>query len=199
MKLSDFAKLLGLSEDATEEQVKEKVKALSEASTKKDDDKGKGGDSLPSDLKALAERNPGVADLIKRLDETDTKLRLADITNEVRALHEHARTKGVAIPASIDEDLTKVLHEAGPTVGAKFVGILKSLSEKGFVKLGEIGHAGQSEGEGQDPRDSFNNKVKKFQDDNKGTPYVDAVMAVALTDPEGYKAYAHASYTEIRS
>jgi phage I-like protein len=192
VKLSDIAKLVGLSEDATEEQVTTKIKALSERPEPKNEP------GIPSDLKALAETNPAIKVLMEQVRETNDKLRLAEVTGQVRALHEHARSKGYALPASIDEDLTKALHEAGPTVGGKFVEVLKALSEKGLVKLGETGHAGQNSGEGADPKEAFTAKVKKFQEDNKDTPYVDAVMAVAMSDPEGYRAYAHGSYSEIK-
>jgi predicted transcriptional regulator len=200
MKLSEIAKLLGLSEDATEEQVKNKVKELAEGQKPAKDDK------KDDELVKLAETNPVIKQLMeqqandrKALAEMQGKVRLAEITGNVKALHDHFREKGFALPAAIDEDLTKVLFEASSTIGSKFIDVLKQLGEKGLVKLGEQGHAGQQDGGGADPRKYFTDKVAAFQKDNGNASYADAVMAVSLAEPEAYKAYAHASYSHIDS
>lgn len=189
-----FAELLGLAEDATEEQLLAKIKEFKEKAEK---EPVKLTDA-ETELKKLAETNPAIKLLMESQQQlreesarTTAALRLAEVRNGVTTLNEELRTKKVALPATVVETLVQILHESTDAVGTKVTTIVKALGETGFVKLGEVGH--QNPGTEQDPVKVFGELVQKVQTDHK-LNYADAVAKVALENPDAYRDYAMGSY-----
>lgn len=182
-----LSELLGLSSDATEDQITAKLKELKEKPAPPPP-------VTPEDeLKKLAETNPIIKDLVERTRANEVALRLAEVSNQMVALTEFARQEKVTFPAAIDDPLRKLLTEAGPKVGDQVLELLKTVAKSGMVKLGEEGHQ-RTGSTDTDPVKAFTDKVAQFQKDNPKVPYIDAVKQVTLAEPEAYRAYAHASY-----
>lgn len=142
MDPKELRKLLGLPEDAkdeqvtaklselmappkpTEEQIAEAVKAKeeSDAAAKALVEKA----ALPDDIKKLAESTPAIKKLVdmfeaqativaeqaKTLGETQVALKLAEVEGSVTKLSERAKAKGFAFPPATLDEVKKLLTEA---------------------------------------------------------------------------------------
>jgi len=188
--------LLGLPEDAADEQVEQKITSLSEPK-KTDPDPDEHG--LSEVLKKLAEENPAVkalAETVKaqqvQLAEMQTAVRLAEVQRGVISLNEEIRTKGREFPAVVLNELSTLLASAPKQLADEFTKLLKSLGEAGFVSTKEEGH---SRGGGEtDDLKKFNDLVSKLQKDNEGMGFADAVAEAARQDYEGFQVYRSSSY-----
>jgi hypothetical protein len=196
MDLKKFTELLGLAEGTSEDAVLAKIKEFKEKAEKPPTQLS----DPEAELIKLAETNPAIKLLMdsqQKLREesarTTAALRLSEVRADVLQLSESLRGKDVALPAAVIDDLTQVLHEATPVHGTKVMAIVKTLGEGGFVQLGEKGRQRTSVNEG-DPVKQFSDLVVKVQTDRK-LQYAEAVQAVATENPDAYRAYAQASYS----
>jgi hypothetical protein len=194
--------LLGLPEDATDEQVTTK---LTELKTAQDQNKpGEGGDKkggaggasqLSEEVIRLAEQSPAVkalTDLVatqsKQLEEIGTTLRLAEVKNTTTQLSESAAAKKRAYPAAVLEGVQKLLLKVtDKQLSEEIVKTFSDLSDSGFVELGERGSTPDEHS--SDSVKQFEAAVKKFQDDNPKASYLDAVNEVARRDPKLFSEY----------
>jgi phage I-like protein len=193
MDLKKFTELLGLAEGTSEDDVLAKTKELMEKAAKAD------APSAEAELIKLSETNPAIKMLMDQQTElrrqnaaTQATLRLTEVRAGVLELSESLRSKNIALPAAVIEDLTRVLHESTDAHGTKVMAIVKTLGESGFVELGEIGRQ-RTGGEQKDPVKVFGELVSKEQTDHK-LSYADAVQKVASENPDAYRNYAGASY-----
>ena len=205
-------KLLGLPEDATDEQVNAKLGELPEdfvieppkaPEEKKTEDEKKVEEKelepvgLSEDLIKLSETNPAIkqlTDMIGSLQETVVKqgaaLQLAETTVIVKKLSEPGN--GKALPTGVQEKLKETL--LAPTA-ENVVKLMESLNAAGgYVELGESGGAGNhGDQDAGSATKKFNDKVQELVDKDK-LSYGDAVERVALTEPDLFEAHRQASY-----
>jgi phage I-like protein len=207
-------KLLGLPEDATDEQVEaaldERLKSLEEDEKKKeevDDKKDEVDDTktpeaiaasesgLPQEVIQLAESNPAIKALVDhvaalgtQLAATQGALRLSEVQAEVKELTEGKN----AFPAVVSDDLTKLLSESDITTANAVVSILKKVQGTGLVQLGEFGHS--APGGEKDASKLFAEEVAKVMANDK-LSYADAAERVAAMQPQLYADHAEESYS----
>jgi len=209
-QLKALAKLAGLPEDATAEQVFAAAEAKSadpdpEESEESDDsgEEGKLPVAAPENdaIKKLSEsKDPAVRALVEMvtaqgamLAETNKKLREADTATTVAKLNEKAAKSGYAIPPVTIEALTKALNESPKQLGESVIGAFDKLLEVGLVKLGEQGH-GRPEGGTASASDKMAAAVVKLRESDKELSYADAVVRVAADDPMLFAEYQNESY-----
>ena len=199
--------LLGLPEDATDEQVDT---ALTKRLTEKPEDKGgdppkQKQDDLSKEVIQLSETNPAVKALVDQLQaqqaqlaEVGVTLRLAEVTSQVSQLSETAATKNRAFPPAVQDELRGVLTEAPKALADKVLSVVTKLAETGFVELGEIGKSRQ-DGEGEEPGKAFNDVVTKIMEGSKELSYADAVERAARENPKLFTEYQTAAYNPAMS
>jgi phage I-like protein len=206
-QLKALAKLAGLPEDATAEQ----IYAAAEAKAAEKPDEKPAVDepvvepvsvaaSEDAAIKKLAEDNPAVKALVEmvnaqgiQLAETNKKLREADTTATVAQLSEKATKAGYAIPPVTVEALTKALNESPKQLGESVVSAFESLLDASLVKLGESGHGKQNSGNAS-ASDKMAAAVVKLREQDKDLSYADAVVRVAADDPMLFSEYQTESY-----
>lgn len=202
--------LLGLPEDATDEQVDTALtKRLSEGGTGSagaspaGDESGK--DDLNKEVIQLAESHPAVAKLVeqvqaqqRQLAEVGVTLRLAEVTNQVTQLSEKAAEKGRAIPPALSDEIKALLIEAPKAFADKFLNTVTKLAETGFVELGERGETKNLE-DGQDAVKTFSEKVAELRKAHEDLSYADAVEEIAKQHPKLFTEYQTASYNAAMS
>lgn len=219
-QLKEVAKLLGLPDDATGDQilgalqVKLGVPGNEDPADPADPDSGtQGGESAPSgaslseDIKKLAETNPGIKALMdvveaqaaqlqnqsKELAENTKQLKEARVESAVKALSEKAKGKGFAIPPVTKNALSEVLMDAPKQFSDKVIQAFDSLLDKGLVELGERGGQRQ-DGKQDDDEQAFVREVKKLQESETGLSFGEASIRVAQEQPDLFAAYQSASY-----
>jgi phage I-like protein len=202
MDLKKLAELLGLSVDATEEQV---TTALTEKLAAKTQtlNEPKGGDTaLAEQLQKLAETNPLVKQLSeqlaaqeKQLAEVGVTLRLSEVTNQVTQLSEVGTSKGRIFPPATADAIKGFLVKTPKQFADEALAVFTAIAEQGLVELGERGGAAGDHESGADPQTVFASAVKKFQDDHKDVSYADATEAVAKADPKLFSELQAASYS----
>jgi phage I-like protein len=190
--------LLGLSEDATDDQVTAK---LSELMTPKPPENDPPKLNEPSDdLKKLADENPtikalleGQAAMQRQLAEQAKSLRLSEMMNRTAQLNDKAKGKGVELPAVFLNEFPTLLTDMSDTVGTKVIELVEKLFDAGLVKLGEIGQQnhGGSAPEGQD---AVHKAVLAEMEKNKNLSYVEAYDKVLSEKPEMFSSYRTAAY-----
>jgi phage I-like protein len=197
--------LLGLPEDATEEQV---TTALTEKLTAAPENKDQGGDKggaagaaqLSEEvIRRLSEENPAVKALAEQVALQKTQLaemavatRLAEVSTQVIQLDESAKAKGRAFPPAPLDAFKALLVKVPKQFGDELAAALTTLAETGFVSLGEQGTGHQTED--GDALKKFNDEVKKFLDANEGMSFSEATVEVSRRDPALFVAYQEAAY-----
>jgi hypothetical protein len=204
--------LLGLPEDATDEQVNAKLGELVKPPETVEPPKPVEPEKVPvpvaaseglSDVLKLAEghQDPVVKGLAEYIKQQDTKLaeqgaslRLAETTVKVRQLNETAKTKKFAFPPVVTDALTEALVALPKSLGEKVYGAFEALAKTGVVQLGETD---VTPGERGDAGDA----VKRFTDaanalaQKESLSFADAASKVAASDPQLFSEYAEASYS----
>jgi hypothetical protein len=216
-------KLLGLPEDATDDQVNEAVSKLpddavisappKEDPPSGDDDKsGAPGDGIETEHQLVAASEGQIEGVIKRLKESDN--------SEVKALAELLggvveQNSKLSTALHLSETARQVQALAEPKDGKQLsAGAIKQLSEvllaptadgvKKFAEAvlkGGIVDVKPAAPIDETRRESGNDAVKKFTEavdkamkDNDKLQYADAVDKVALEDPQLFAEYRGASY-----
>jgi phage I-like protein len=194
--------LLGLPEDATDEQVSTALTEKLSAKPNDDNKDGKAGDvnQLSEEVVRLAEQNPAVKALTdqvaaqqKQLAEVAVALRLAEVATTVTKLSDTAKAESRAFPPAVTEQLSVVLAKAPKELSDDIVKLFTDFGKTGFVQLGEQGGAGQSTPDG-DAVKVFADATKKYQDEHEGVSYADAVQAVAAEQPKLFDDYQQSAY-----
>lgn len=195
MDPKELRKLLGLSEDASDDKVIEAIKALQEPPKPKDDPKPQ-----DDELKKLAEDNPVIAKMLadqeamrKQLAENAASLRLAEVKSSVATLSDAKSALPPAVVTQLEGTLVQMPKELADEVVKAFA----DLKSSGFVPLGEIGHAGQ-QGGGNNAKTAttkFREAVAAYQKANPDKDYADAVTIVSANDPELYEKYREESFS----
>jgi hypothetical protein len=216
--------LLGLPEDATDEQVNakldERAKEIEDAANDADKDKDKAGaqevETVVKDqlaavglseevIKRLTEDdNPAVKALTEAVSTLTTTvatqgvaLQLAETDSIVKRLSE-PNENNVALSTSAQEKLKSVLLKLSePAARKEIVGLVEVLTSKGgTVQLGETGESGKhGENDGDGATNKFNDAVKKLMDENEGMSYGDAVVEAASRNPELFEAHRQGAYS----
>lgn len=213
-------KLLGLPEDASDEQVESALQERNSGEGGGDNGGNEGGD--PSDNEGGSGGQPGAdqpqviaasegsIEEVIRLTESSKDPVVKALAGVVQGLHQTVVKQGAALHLSETAMLVKKLSEpvdgralpAGaqtalndalltPSV-ENVTKLMEAITKTGFVQLGET-HVEQSGGEITDAVKKFNELVdKKVKDDEM--QYADAVDAVALAEPKLFEAYRSGSY-----
>jgi phage I-like protein len=207
--------LLGLPEDATDEQCEAaedaRLKEL-ETDDKTDDKDGKGapvvtepvaaGEQLPPEVIQLSESNPaikalvdGYAALNQQVNIQGAALKLAEVQNQVTKLAEPK--DGYALSAGSQELLQKALMEPSQATVVALVEALRAPT--GRVQLGEANvRTTTGDGDGEDSTKKFNDAVAAKIDAavkaGGKMDYGDAVSQVAAERPDLFESYRQGSY-----
>lgn len=193
--------LLGLPEDAPEEQVTTKLtERLSEGGPKDaTQDTGKLPAQMSKELAELVESNPVVKELADQLAETQkilgvqgAALRLAEVTGQLTQLSETAAAKNRGIPPAVTDELKPLLAAAPKELADKFLGAVSKLADSGFVPLGENSTVHETENDGTATK-KFTEAVDKLVKDEK-LSYADAAARVANEQPQLFDEYQAESY-----
>lgn len=192
--MPEIAKLLGLAEDATEDQIVTKLSAVLSEQTEEpeeeeeneeetEEEEEESAELSEDDIVALAESSPAVKSLLEKVSRLETANHLSEIDNRLAKMN--TGKKRVLSPAAV-----KKLREAVATAPKKLAdGILDSVDEileKGIVELEERGGS-VPDGSTEIPK-KFTDKVDSIVK-NDQLSYADAVERVALTEPDLYEAY----------
>ena len=212
--------LLGLPEDATDEQVES---ALQErGSGEGEGEGGEGGNPTNEDNEdnddgapgagepqVIAASEGGIQEVI-RLSENSNDPVVKALAGVVQGLHQTVVKQGAALHLSETAMLTKKLSEpvdgrALPAGAQKLlnealltpsteniVKLMEAVNKTGYVQLNET-EVHQGGGEVQDAVKKFNEQVDKLVKEDE-MQYADAVDAVALAEPQLFEAYRAGSY-----
>lgn len=216
-------KLLGLPEDATDDQVTEAVNKLpddavisapsGESGKEKEEKPDTPGDGIETEHQTVAASEGSIQGVIKRLTESDN----ADVkalAEVVSGLHTQNQTLTAALHLSETNNLVQKLAE--PKDGKALpAGVIKQLSETllaptadGVVKLMDAvrssgglisttespaGDKDRQENNG-DATKQFNEKVKALMDSNDKIDYGSAVEQVSRDNPQLFADYRSESY-----
>jgi phage I-like protein len=214
MDPKELRKLLGLPEDATDEVVNtalaERLAAKEEPKEEKKEEKTPAeleaekraeaiaaSEGLPKEVIQLAESNPAIKALVDhvtalgtQLSATQGALRLSEVASTVKELSEGSN----ALPAVVQEDLTKLLSESDVKAAERFTTILKQIQGVGLVKLGETAYTGKA-GEGEeDAAKKFAEEIAKVMLSDK-LDYAAAAERVASLQPQLYAEYTQGAYS----
>lgn len=206
MDREKLIELLGLSADATDEQIETAIKERpqNESGTEnKNTSEQEDTDTteLSEDIIKLAESSPAIKALVDSVQSLQTTvatqsaaLQLAETEAKVVKLSEPVN--GRQLPASVQKQLQSVLLDAPKALSDKIVSLFESFNKVGYVQLGEIGESSNvaGDGAGEDASKKFNDAVTKLIKDNEGMSYGDAVERVAATNPELFEGYRQSSY-----
>lgn len=213
-------KLLGLPEDATDEQVSTALAAVPDDHVlgpkvteppKVDDKTGKTGEGEPegqpqviaateglsAEVIQLAEKSPAIKALVesvtglqKVVETQQVALQLSEANNTVKTLSEPV--DGRALPPSVQEQLKDIFVSAPKELSEKFAAAIKTLNETGYVELGERG-INSPDNQNADVAKRFNDEVQKVIDADK-LDYAAATERVASLQPQLYTEYRQATY-----
>jgi phage I-like protein len=195
MDPKELRKLLGLSEDATDDQVTTKLNELMKPPAPPVNDPPK------DDITKLAESNPVIKKLLEdqaamrhQLAEQAKATRLAEMKNRVSQLGETATGKGYAFPAVVLNELPVVLADLSDAAGKKVIELFEKLGEVGLVKLGETGHQKIGGTDTADGQDAVHKAVTALMDKDKDLDYLTAYDKVLSEKPELFEGYRTNSY-----
>jgi hypothetical protein len=207
MSLVDvLKKSFGLSDDATEDDVAQK---LSERITPpgNGNNGNNGGDptleGLDAVIKGLREQDEAAQlekmnDVVKTLrehnDKLEASLRLSEANAAVQQLSEG---KGYVLPVPAQEKLLQLLIKSPKPLADDIIKLFAEVKEKGLVELGERGRT-DTDFELQhidDPVQQFNIGVQRRMAENQ-LSYADAVRQLSRDNPSLYTAYRNATFIE---
>jgi phage I-like protein len=206
MDPKQLRKMLGLAEDASDEDVTKKLEELTKPpeppkNDKKDEEPAKLTEEEEA-LKKLAEGNPFLKKVLedqeamkKQMAEQAVQLREAQAKDRVIKLTEAAEAAKRGLPPVLTEPLQKFFAEAPKKYSDQIEAALEAFAKAGFVPLGERGAAaGRSSTSNEDAGKKFNEAVKAKQLGEEKLEYADAVSAVSSEQPELWEAYRQSSF-----
>lgn len=203
--LKELRKLLGLAEDATEEQVTTKLTELAALNVAPPAPPAPPTPPAPpeppmnlsEELRSLAENNPTVKTLIDHVEAQTRGIVAArkELREERIAtkLTEFDQTKIAFTPAA--KDLAReIVLELSDEQGVKFWSLLDMMktSQSLFVELGERAGGVVRYTHEKDPREQFAALTEELV--AKGMKYPDAVEKVSKDNPQLYNEYREASF-----
>lgn len=221
MELAELARILGLSEDATEEDVKNKLSELSGSAqldltklsiTESDgkitvthpDVEGEITHTLTAteeqeetekELAKLAESNPIIAKLLsdnKAMVDDLNELKAAARLSEVTTqLSELGTDHKVAFPPVVQQKLAPVMVQIPKKFSDNLVDALKELMKVGFVQLGETAPTGTGGGKSTDAVEKYLSEINRLRKENDKLSTRDAAAIVRRDNPQ-----LHHDYTE---
>jgi hypothetical protein len=214
MDPKELRKLLGLDENASDDDVRTKLEADKPPVPNPNDPPTPPTPPAPptppqpdpkpaeptedeAALATLAEKNPAIKGLLTkltetnaRLDQADKRLREADARAQIAKLSDGV----AALPPAVEEQLVSAL--SGETVDVtKLFEAMGTLKKTGFVQLGEKGAQGQAGQGGQDAEDKYSRAVKELMGKDDKLSFADAAERIALHDPSLYDEYRQGSYS----
>lgn len=174
VRVERIAALLGLSEDASDEDIEQAVRALTEEKRKEEKAK-KFAEDYPEEAAKLAEREERTAKLERQLAE-------ADITAKLTEWHV------AGLPPAHDEDIKALV--LGDKGHKSFEEVVEAILSTGLVKVGprKLG-AEDDPVTTNDPEEAILAKAKKYAEEHK-VSFRKALAAVGDEEPELAKAYA---------
>jgi phage I-like protein len=218
--LKELAKLLGLAEDATEEQV---MAAAKDAKTKADEKAKAEADEKERKEKEEQSKVPAAVaasenDAIKALAELvqqsqqASQTQIAALTETVQTLVKTTREQGARIkldeitaggkyllPPVVTDEMTVLLSEASPTQAARLEKVIKALAETGLPEGGERGAGRGPRAFGEpDPQDAFEKAITKLMEGDPKMSYGDAAEIVSAQNPQLSETARSASYIRAR-
>lgn len=216
-------KLLGLPEDATDEQVTAAFEALPSDATigtpgegEDEGNEGEGGGEPESQQQTIAATEGGIEGVIKlaeastdpvvkalaevvgglhkQVQVTETALHMSETANLVTKLAEPVN--GQTLSAASQKKLTEVLAKSPKALSEQIVSLVEGLKKDGLVKLGETATqpGDRSEGDGDTATKKFNEKVEALTTGDNPMSYGDAVEKVASEHPDLFEGHRQASY-----
>ncbi len=133
------------------------------------------------------------AELVKaneRIAKLEATIRLQEVDASLQKLSEGDRVIAPKHKDKAREIITALPSEQGDQV----IALLSEVVQDGVVSLSEEGGTAprtQSDG----ATEEFLNKVQKYQDENEGTDYADAVETVSAQEPELFERYRYESFS----
>jgi len=207
--------LLGLPEDATDEQVNTALEERSKEESKNQDgseggneNEGEGegsNENQPDPLLVMASEGKTNLEVIRKLAEDNPAVKaLADMveaqgkqiemqTNALRLSEAQTRVlkltegKKVAFPAKTTTKLTEILVEAPKQLSDKIYAMFEEITKDGLVELGERGALTPASGT-KTAHETFEGAIRKKMSEEK-VSYADAAAAVGLEEPELFENY----------
>jgi phage I-like protein len=206
--------LLKLSEDATDADVETTLTKLSEApATPAPVVPPAPGSEPPAedDPNAVAKlmeqlvdtgNNPAIKalnELVKaqrnELIKLQEKQKEDRITQKLFELDELAKTRNIAIPASVHDQLRHILMKSPDSLGDMVFQNYADTIKSGVVELGERGW--QRRVTTGSPRAQFEELCGEYQKLHEGVGYADAMEAVARTHPDLFDQYRDESFVRV--
>lgn len=220
MELAELARILGLSEDVTEDDVKAKLSELAGSApldltklsiTESDgsvvithpDVEGEVTHTLTpedeevdeSELAKLAEDNPVIAKMLsdnKRMqDDMDELKAQARLSEVTTQLSELGRDHKATLPPVVQQKLAPVLVRLPKQLSDEVTESLKELVKVGIVKLGEDAGKGRSGSQDEDPVAKYLSEIDSLKKDNDKLSTREAAALVKRNNPQ-----LHADYTD---
>ena len=185
-----------LSEDASEGDIVTKMLAEPDPPKKKDDDKKKKDDDKKLSeedeaIKTLAEDNPAVAALLKRLEDQDVTIGKIMATQQLAEV-ETAVTKlshgDHAIPPKFNDQLQQMLVGMGSDQRGQVVKFLSDLTADGMVDMREHGKNPGTPG-GKDASQTIHERVQALMKGDDGMTYSEAIEQIAAQEPKLFAEY----------
>jgi len=203
--------LLGLPEDATDEQCETaedaKLQELEDAKNKDGEVEDPppvqvAASELPPEVLKLAEDNPAikmltdvVAGLQKTVQTQSVALQLSETSNKIVKLSEQT-PDGRVLSAGAQRQLQEILLNLPRELSDKVVAFVEGVNGgTAYVQLGET-KAGETRlgGDGDDATKKFNDAVEKKMAANKEMDYGTAVEQVSSENPTLFESYRQQSY-----
>jgi phage I-like protein len=192
---------LGLSEDATDEQVLAKVAELASSG---DNDKDPPPAATPPQadpqLQELSEKNPAVKALMDMVNLQSQQI--ASLSSATQSLAEQNKNQAVtialaeiqtkgkfALPPAVADKLRPILVASDAKTTKALMEIVETLIQTGTVALGESGSVAPSgQRVGGNATELFEKKVQECMEQDK-LEYADACARVAMSEPDLFEAY----------
>jgi hypothetical protein len=199
VKLSEYAKLVGLPETATEAEVTAKLSELAAAAAKPPAPTPPAPAlTMPESIKKLAEENPLVGNLVKLYEaQAQQNATNAKLLREQAVAFKLSELDGakIALAPTLRNEIKDLALAMPLELTEKFWGVVKRLQEGSgaLVQLGEIGGAHITNAEAPDAIMRFNELVLAAVASGEAANPIDAYAVVAAKDPQVYKAYTQAS------
>lgn len=223
MDPKELRKLLGLAENASDDDVRAKLEA-NQPDPNKPDPNQPPADPNPNpngptptppgvpnpapnptpptpepsedkELAKLAEESPAIKALMDRLTETNKRLDESDKQLREQKVRGQiaSLSDGVAALPPSVEEQLVAALSGESVDVTKLFEAFGTLKKTGFVQLTEKGRAGGQGQNGQD--DPFGKAIKSLMEKDTKLSFADAAEQIALQDPDVYEAYRQGSYS----
>lgn len=149
------------------------------------------------DLIKLSETNPAIKQLMENLEHNNKQLKEMRDGSTVAAIQKRFSDNGYALPATVINALSDTikLSEDDRVTGA-VIQMLSKIADSGLVKLGESDVSTpnlQRAGGKVDYTKQLSEAAEKLAKD-RGIEFGDAMMQIALENPEAYEGHRSESY-----